>query len=221
MPTLKKIATQVIDRLNVPYNDALYQDVKDRIIHYTNLFLKRRLDKLRLDERYILGYSIDIKQVSELSIKNINFPLGAKAVDYKIYKSVNSIPTLIDTVRPAPFLSAYIPSSDITKDILVYVDRSLIGDYYKSRLTYGHSIYTFNGKELIVVTEKTISNVIIEDIFEYPMIITNDYNIYNVGGIIFDDEAEFPIDSNLIPVVIDELTKHFNGDSRNNIPTED
>jgi hypothetical protein len=48
-------------------------------------------------------------------------------------------------------------------------------------------------------------------------IVTDDYQTLNIAGIVFSDTAEFPIDSNMIPLVIEEIIRIYNGNATDNI----
>lgn len=216
MPTLKKIATQAIDRLTEPYNEALYHDVKEHIVNLRNKYVKQVIDKSRIDESYQLTYSIELKEMGAKIVKVFN-TLGAKTVELYTYKNKNSIPTVINTFRPAKYIKAYIENDSFDRTIARFIDASLIFDYFKSQYSKNTICYSVIGSILTVVSPIKLKTLNIEDVFEYPLIITDDYKIFNVAGIVFDDNAEFPIDSNMIPMVIEDIIKIYNGDASEHI----
>ena len=217
MATLKKIATQIIDRLGVPYNDSIYEDIKEHVVHYRNVFIKREIDKNRIDERYQLPYDVEVKKVD--SIKHIfdTAVIGAKTQHLYVYKTVNPIPTVVNTFRSSPFTKIYAKEGILQHDIM-FVSSSLMPDYHKTRLSKNKDIYTISNGIVTIISNRSFKTLTIEEVFEYPLIITGDYGEYNIAGIVFNDTAEYPIDSNMIPMVIEPIIKLYDGNSTKNIP---
>jgi len=219
MATLKKIATQIIDRLATPYNDLLYADIKEHVVNYCNVFIKREIDKNRIGERYQIPFEAEVKEESSF-LRTIETPVfGNSTTRLKVYKTVNPIPTVINSFRSSPFVKAYIKDGLIQHDLL-FINSSLLYDYHKTRVSKNQDIYTISNNIVRIISNKSFEKIIIEEVFEYPLIIKGEYGVYNIAGIVFDDMAEYPVDSNMIPMVIESVIKMYNGNSSNNIPED-
>jgi hypothetical protein len=216
MATLKKIATQVIDRLTAPYNEALYQDIKEHIVNLRNKFVKQQIDKARIGERYQQLVEIELEKVDSLTVK-VTHILGSSNLEAKIYRNKQPIPTIVNTSRPAHYLNVFTKKAFIDRHPAIFINSSLISDYFKSRYSKNSVLYSVVENDIIIVCSANISKAYIQDVFEYPLIVTDDYQTLNIAGIVFSDTAEFSIDSNMIPLVIEEIIRIYNGNATDNI----
>ena len=219
MATLKQIATQVMDVLDVPYNQALSIDIQHHIVNLRNLYVSRTLNKGRHDERYVQHYDVNM----ELSVEGDDISsskLGAESGVLKLLISTNKIPVTVNYNKSAPFISLYIKERKLLIKEAMFVNYSLLHDYFTTRFTKGTIIYSIKDSKIVLLSTLNIKDITVADVFENPLIVIGEYGTFNIGGIVFNENVEFPVDSSIIGVIVSDVVKLFNGNAKDNIPEE-
>jgi len=219
MATLRQISTQVLDVLDVPFNEALNRDIQHRIIDIRNLYTKRIINKGRSDERYMQSFDVTMEELTEVDAMPKKV-LGSETSKLKLYESINAIPVTLSYYKSSPFTSLYIRERKIVIKEAMFINYSLLHDYFKTRFTKDTLVYAINDNKIVLLSSFNIETITVVDIFENPLIIKGEFDTFNIGGVMFNENAEFPVDSDLIPVIINDVIEVFNGNAKDNIPTE-
>ncbi len=114
MPSLKQIATEIIDTLGEPFNHILYERVKALIIHEIATLVKAESDKRGISEDWIVYCPVELKKVDPADLPNV-------VTEKSVYRSINKLPKrirlkhmspifyvgTIDRARPFSYVSNY------------------------------------------------------------------------------------------------------------------
>lgn len=103
MPSLNKVGSQIVSRLNKPFSTMLRDEVKDLFLSEIALLIRRTINKSGIDREYVASYVVELQLVD--SGDNT-----IKVVGDNILRSVNRIPSPIRHDTPTPFI--YVGKTD-------------------------------------------------------------------------------------------------------------
>lgn len=198
MASLRQIATQVIDALNQPFNELLYQRVKDLIVHERSLAIRRSVQKNGIDSEFKQRWKVPVIRVDKSDFYGVD-------TDLKVFRSTNKIAKLVRFQNDNPF--TYVGA--VTHDIpFIFTEPYAVNGldslrYMKYLVKYGF----INGYIYIFNHNNTLENIGVESIAADPREI--DYSDNATAPFAYTDDMEFLISEDLIS---DIKLRMFSGD---------
>jgi len=200
MASLRQLATEVIDAINQPFNELLYQRVKDLIVHERSLAIRRSIQRHGIDSEFKQRYKVPMIRVDKSDFYNIDTNL-------KVFRSVNKIARLVRFQNDSPF--TYVGS--VTHDNpFIFVEPFAVEGIDSLRYMKYVIKYSFNNAHIYVFNRNnTLENIGVETIFADPRFV--DYSDNTIAPVTFTDDMEFLISEDMIS---DIKLKIFSGDLR-------
>jgi len=201
MASLRQLATQIIDALDQPFNELLYQRAKDLIVHERALDIRRSVQKHGIDDEFKQRYKVPVQKVDKADFYQVT-------TDLEVYRSTNKIAALVRFQNDSPF--TYVGA--ITHNIPYVYSQPYAIDAQDS-LRYMKYIvkYTFNNGYLYIFAKGNLllENIGVETIHADPRLV--DYSNFTTGPEVFTDDMEFLISEDLISNI---KLRIFSGDLR-------
>ena len=198
MASLKQIATEVIDALDQPFNELLYQRVKDLIVHERSLAIRRSIGKNGIDDEFKQRYKVPMIRIDKSDFYGIT-------TDLEVFRSTNKIAKLVRYRGDSPFIYVGAVTHDIpylyTQSFAVPAQDSLRYMKYIGKYTYD------NGYLYVMLHDNTLENIGVQAIQADPREI--DYSDYATAPFVYTDDMEFLISEDLIS---DIKLRMFSGD---------
>ena len=129
--TLNRIAQDIADALNRPFDTMLIERLKGLILEQRSLLIRQSIDKNGVDRQYVQNYIVDLEEVDIAD--------GTTLAGMLALRSSNKIATTIRTKTAIPFL--YVGAIDGTNSF-VYRTRSEL-KYLQSVVLLGGSSYDY------------------------------------------------------------------------------
>jgi len=192
MATLRKIAHQIADSINRPFDTMLYYRLRDYIIQESATLLQQTMDKDGVDKEYVATQIIPMMIVNASELRN-------EITSDKILRSVNKIHTPVRYKNYTPFV--YVGTRDGGHAF------SFINNYvnkYHHHLPYvGEQItYDFMNKHLYVYNNIRIEEVRTDGIYPFAIMDTFRHDVIEQQGECYIDDMEFPLPLDLINPLI-------------------
>ena len=199
MATLRKIAHQIADSINRPFDDMLYYRLRDYIIQEAAFLMQQTMDKDGVDKQYVATSIVPMKIVnaSELSIVTDN---------KKILRSVDKIHTPIRYKNYIPFVYVGIRDGSYAFSFSNFYS----AEYHHCLPLVGETItYDYIDNYLYVFNTIKLDEVRISAV--YPMTIFDTFrsDITAQQGECYVDNMEFPLALDQVNILITRIKQYL------------
>lgn len=198
MASLRQRATQVIDALDKPFDEMLYQRVKDILITERALSIRRSIQRNGIDDEFKQRFKVAMIRVDKSDFYQVS-------TDLKVFRSENKIPRLVRFKNDNPF--TYVGA--VTHDIpYVYAQPYAIPGMDSLRYMRIIPKFTYNNAYIYVFSNaNTLENIAVESIIADPREVDNSDS--TVAATPFEDDMEFLISEDMFS---DIKLRIFGGD---------
>lgn len=190
MATLRQEVSKIITNLNLPFDKVLYLRVKDLLLDSRATIIKQSLDKAGLiNDVYIQKYIIELTKSDIADYCKVD-------LDCDILRSKNKIATPIKYKSDTPFI--FVGTID-GKESFLYATN--IGEVMNSKyMKYLRNSlrYLYIDNYIYLYGNTKIKYARLDAVYANPTIITDDCD---GDGICLNDDMEFPITADLLPLV--------------------
>ena len=191
MATLKKIATQLIDALDRPFDEMFLRRVMDLIINERASLIRQEINKGDSAHYYTFPYEVELEMVNGLT-ENIIY-------GQSILRSVNKIPTPVRISSPEPFYQVMGTGGGPT---LTFVAGATEYKFRKNLDKIGGAIvYMWRNNRIYILNNLKLEKVIALAAYESPYVYVEGYDYNEVASgnvIVCDEDMEFPMPIDLI-----------------------
>ena len=197
MASLKQYATRVIDAINKPFDEMLYERVKDIIISERSLDIRRSVQKNGIDDEFKQRFKLAVSKVDKSDLYGVT-------TESTVFRTNNKIAKLVRFKNDNPF--TYVGSVEHDRPFM-YAQSFGVKGLDSLRYAKYTPKYSFNNGYiyLYIRGNALLENIAIESIFADPREI--DYSDNATAPVPYEDTMEFLCSEDLIPNIITKILK--------------